>query len=158
MIKTVWLFPACPAHFTSITWIARVMPVHVVVMGHAVLQTLGSKPPRLTVHDSLVGAIVVTLLSCVIARQGTVSSVSTQEAVSAIWRTISVRAHFIAVDVACVMASFVIVLRNTEYRAVLAMPAVSASLTSVMRTAVMPVDIVVVRNAVHIAFGTIPPR
>ena len=166
-IKTAWSFPARPADFTSVTFIARVMPVHAVIMRHAVLQTRGPIPPLIAVLGPAFGTVIVALLECgrIIPRgrivsqtgQGTVGTVSTQKAVYTFWGTISIQAHFVTLLVASVMPSFVIS-RNTENRAILAKPSIKTRLTSVRGTAVMSVVVIVVRNAVHFTFVTKPPR
>lgn len=58
-METVSTLPAFQAHFTSVTWIARVMPVDSVVMRHAVLCAVRPKPPRIANLDSIVGTLVL---------------------------------------------------------------------------------------------------
>lgn len=93
-IKTAWPFPARPADFTSVTFITRVMPVHVVIMRHAVLQTRGPIPPPIAVLSPIFGTVIVALLEygriVPQTRQGTVGAVSTQKAVYALRRSISI--------------------------------------------------------------------
>lgn len=93
-IKTAWPFPARPADFTSVTFITRVMPVHAVIMRHAVLRTRGPIPPPIAVLRSIFGTVKVALLECgrIVpqTRQGTVGAVSTQKAVYTLRGTISI--------------------------------------------------------------------
>lgn len=143
------------------------MPVQAVVMRHAVLQTLRPMPPPITVFVSIFGTVKVALLNdgrivprriVSQTRQRTVGAISTQKAVYTIRGTISIEAYFVALVVTSVMASLIVILRDAEHRAVLAKPSFKTRLTSVMRTVVMSVIDIVVRNAVCLTLGTKPPR
>ena len=144
-------FPAFQAHFTSVSWIARVMPVDGVVVRHAVLTTLWPIPPLITHFVSIVGAFVLYLFSDGVifgqTRRWTVDR-KTMEAI---------KADFLAFVVASVIPAFVIAFRNTENGAVYSMPSMHARLTSVMRTKIMPL-IIVARNALLKTLGAKPWR
>ena len=72
------------------------MPVHAVIVRHAVLQTRGPIPPPIAVLGPIFGTVIVALLECgrivpqMQTRQGTVCTVSTQKAVYTLRGTISI--------------------------------------------------------------------
>ena len=126
------------------------MPVDGVVMRNAVFIAVGPIPPAITHFDSIVGAYVLCFFHASIPVQACQRTVGT-ESMKAI------EADFLAVVITRVMAEFFIVLWDTKCRAILAMPAVYARLTSV-RSAVVMSAIVVARNALRTTVAAKPRR
>lgn len=126
------------------------MPVDVIVMRHAVLSAVGTIPPGITHFNSIVRTFVLCFFGSFIPRQtcqGTIATESTE----------ALKTHFVTVVITRIMTEIVVILRNTKRRALLAVPAMHARLTSVFRTNVMPA-IIVARNALRAAVATKPRR
>ena len=119
-------------------------------MRHAVLSAVGTIPPGITHFDSIVRTFVLCFFDSFIPRQTCQRTIVTESAEA-------IKAHFVAVVITRVMTEIVVVLRDTKRRALLAVPAMHARLTSVLRTNVMPA-IIVARNALRAAVATKPRR